>query len=133
MPDPILCPTYPHPTLAGWGPPSCSQLLCECSVSVSLAFLSSCPHPEALGPAQERGWGTEGLVLESSVPTGPFGLSHFCFLALLSPYLKNWMCSWVWFMCVCLPLPYILPAPPISWGPPTSINRRLHVLLCVES
>lgn len=35
-------------------------------------------------------------------------------------------------MSVCHPLPDILPAPPISWDPPTSTDRGLHVLLCVE-
>lgn len=52
MSHPGLWPTYLHPTPVGWGLPSCSQLLCECSVLISLAFLSSCPHPVALGPAE---------------------------------------------------------------------------------
>ena len=52
--DPALEPTHLHPTLAGWGPPSCSQLLCECSASVSLVSLSSCPHSEVPAPTEER-------------------------------------------------------------------------------
>lgn len=65
MPNLSLWSTHQHPTPAGWGPPSCSPLLCECSVSIFLACLSSCPHPVALGPV---GQGKVLGVLCSALP-----------------------------------------------------------------
>lgn len=43
------------------------------------------------------------------------------------------MCCWLSGVCVCLPLPHVLPTPPISWVPPTSTDRRCHVFLREEA
>lgn len=133
MPGPVLGPSYLHPTLADWGPPSCSQLLCECSVSISLAFLSSCPHPRALGPAEEGDGVQKGLGLGVFGHTYPLQAPPPAFIPHLPASIIKELDILLNVRYPCLPPSFpCLPSPLVSWVPPAFISRGLHVFLGVE-